>query len=162
MTSRSPHSAAPRNAFTLVEVAVTLVLVGVLLGIAVPALQRNLGATSLQNGRAAVSSALATARSAATRWGRTSILRIDGPNDELWAVVDTGSGASPDTVVLVHMWLRDDLGVDLRSDRDAICFNSRGVGTTSAACPQTGATLILRHGAEADTLRVNSAGRIWR
>lgn len=161
MTSPVPK-ADRRAAFTLVEVTVTVLLLAVLMGIALPSLQKSLGGVALQNGRAGVTSALSTARSAATRWGRTSVLRIDAAGDELWTVVDTGSAGGPDTLVLGRIRLRQDLGVNLRSDRTSLCFNSRGVGTTSTECPRTGATLILEHGSRADTLRINSGGRVWR
>lgn len=161
VTSRVSHRGS-RAAFTLMEMVVTVFLVSTLLGIAIPALQKSLGRAALQNGRAGVSSALSTARAAATRWGRTSVLRIDAAEDELWTVVDTGAAGAGDTLVLGRIRLREDMGVNLRADRTSLCFNSRGVGTTSRECPRTGATLVLEHGVDVDTLRINSAGRLWR
>jgi Tfp pilus assembly protein FimT len=139
-----------------------VVLIGILAGIALPALGRIRSSAALHNGRAAVASALATARSAATRWGRTSVLRIDEDDDALWTVVDTSDGGGgADTMVLGRFDLRSDMGLDLLSDRTALCFDSRGVGTTAAACPATGARLILAYDGVADTLLVNVAGRLW-
>jgi Tfp pilus assembly protein FimT len=146
----------------VVELILVVVLIGILAGIALPTLGRIRTSAALRNGRAALTSALATARSAATRWGRTSVLRIDADADALWVVVDTSdTGSGADTVVLTRFDLRSDMGLDLRSDRAALCFDSRGVGTTAAACPATGARLILVYGAVADTLLVNVAGRLW-
>lgn len=151
-----------RRGFTLVEVILVLVVIGVLAGFALPAMSRIRTRAAIQNGRAAVASALATARSAATRWGRSTVLRIDVVDDVVWVVVDTSFGGSGgDTLVLGRFDLRADMGLDLASDRAALCFDSRGVGTTGSACPATGARLILRHGGTADTLLVNAAGRLW-
>lgn len=118
---------------------------------------------ALQSGRAAVTSALTVARTASTRWGRTSILRLDGPRDMIWTVVDTGDVATgADTLVMSRVFLRTDFGVNLRTDQSALCFNSRGVGTAGAECPTLGAQIVLEYGGSADTLLVNAAGRIWR
>ena len=128
-----------------------------------PSLSRIRTKAALQNGRAAVTNALSTARSASTRWGRTSVLRIDARSDVLWTVIDTGSaGFGSDTVVLRRIDLRKEMGIDLESNRNALCFNSRGVGTTGAQCRATGAVIILGYGASADTLHINSAGRSWK
>ena len=90
------------------------------------------------------------------------MLRIDVVDDVVWVVVDTSFGGSGgDTLVLGRFDLRADLGLDLASDRAALCFDSRGVGTTGSDCPATGARLILSYGATADTLLVNAAGRLW-
>lgn len=152
-----------RLGFTAVEMIVVLVLAGILVGIAAPPLGRMRTRAALQNARAAVTSALTVARSASTQWGRTSILRIDAYGDALWTVVDTGSaGTGADTVVLGRFLLRDDFGVNLRSERTALCFNSRGVGTAATECPTLGAQLVLEHGGESDTLFINAAGRLWR
>lgn len=150
-------------AFTLVEMIVIIAVIGVMAVIALPSFQRIRTSAALQSGRAAATSTLAAARATATAWGRTAVVRIDGPGNALWAVVDTGAaGNGVDTMVVGRVDLGGDLGLDLRSDRTTLCFNSRGVGTVARECPETGATLVLRYGNVADTLWVNVAGRVWR
>lgn len=160
---RANSSPAPRarTGFSLLEVTFALLILGMLATLAVPSLGRVRALAALRNGRAAVASALTTARTAATTWGATSILRIDVDGDRLWTVVDTGWSGFADSLVVGAVELGADLDVDLLSDRDAICFDSRGLGTTSPVCQPGGTVLRVRYGDQEDTLRVNSVGRLW-
>lgn len=160
---RSPPGRRRRGGFTLIETLLVLVVIGVLTTIAVPPVQRMRTAAALQNGRAQVSAALVLARGTATRWGRIAELHFDPGQDILSVRVDTVTvGSSTATVLIRQYRLRDDLGVDVRSDRDVLCFDATGVGTTGPSCPVAGATVVIRAGARADTLRINSVGRVWR
>ncbi len=152
----------PRKAgVSLVEMIVVLAVISLLATLAAPPLSRMRESAALQNGRAAVTSALSVARTAGTQWGRTSILRIDTATNRLRIVVDTGSAAGGvDTLVVRRYFLGADQGVALSSNRTEICFNSRGVATTAAACPSSGARIVLSVGARRDTIVVNSAGRV--
>jgi prepilin-type N-terminal cleavage/methylation domain-containing protein len=153
---------SPPSGFTLLEAVVVLTLVAILASIAGPSFARMRDRTALQSGRAMATSALAAARAASTRWGRNSVVWLDDV-DAILVTVDTGSAGTGVATAVVNTYeLRADLGLSMSSDRQAICFNSRGVGTTAAVCPATGARIILSHGADYDTLDVNAAGRLWR
>jgi prepilin-type N-terminal cleavage/methylation domain-containing protein len=150
------------SGFTLIELLVALTLIGILAAIASPPLARMRGRSALQSGRAMVTSALATARASSTRWGRNSVVWLDD-DDVIRVIVDTGSTGTGVAPKLVSTYqLGTDLGLRMSADRDALCFNSRGVGTTAAACPASGARILLTHGSDVDTLNVNMAGRLWQ
>lgn len=88
------------------------------------------------------------------------MLRLDSRTGLIWVEVDTtlaGSGAR-DTLDMVH--LGQELGVALTSNRTAVCFNGRGIGTTSSDCPVAGAVIILSSGGRADTVIVGALGRV--
>lgn len=149
--------------FTLVEVLLVLLVVGALTAVAAPPIHRMRTAAALQNGRAQVTAALALARGSATRWGRTVELHFDRSTDEITVQVDTATAGSSSEVLTIRRYrLADDLGIDIASDRDVLCFNAHGVGTRGPACPVAGATVRIRAGSRADTLRINSVGRVWR
>ncbi len=149
--------------FSLLEVAFVLTLIGILAAMASGPLSNIRESSAIQNGRHAVTSALSLASSTGTRWGRTSVLRIDSIRDELRIVVDTSSAGSRGDSLVVRVYrLGEDLGVALSSNRRTLCFNSRGVGTSGVECAESGGWIALRYGGRADTLTVSSAGRVRR
>ncbi len=151
-----------RVGFTLVEMVTVLMLLAVVLSISVPPLIRIREEASIDSGRSQVTSALWVSRSVGTRWGRTAVLTIDTVGDILAVRVDTsGLMGTADSVLVREFRLGDELGIDLGADRSALCFNSRGIGVTSSACPDLGAVITVKKNSRIDTVRVNSAGRVW-
>lgn len=144
------------------ELLTALALVGLLASIAIPPLARLREAAAVDSGRSQVTAALSLSRSVGSRWGRTAVLLIDTVQDVLTLRVDTtGLFGTAEYLVVREFWLGADLGVDLGANRSAICFNSRGVGTTGPECPETGALITLKDSERVDTIRINSAGRVW-
>lgn len=138
-----------------------LVVLAVVTSFAVPAVGRMRVAAAVQNARHAVESALSLARASAIQYGRPSILRIDAARDRVWVAVDTtvaGTGAALDTVRIFN--LADELRVDLESDRAALCFDGRGIGTTGTACPAAGAVITLTREGKTGVVRVSPTGRV--
>lgn len=137
-----------------------VLIVGVLAALAAPPITQIRQSARLQNGRHMVTSALALARATGPQWGRIAVLRIDTVLDAMWVVVDTGDVMSSDTIVARTFRFADDLGVELESNRTALCFNSRGIGTTGVECPATGGRILVTSGGRADTLELTSVGRV--
>lgn len=153
--------ASTRAAFTLVEIVFVLAVVGVLAAFATGPLARMRTSAALQSGRAQVTAALSLAQATAIRWGRTTTVSIDTVRDVLSVSVDTARYISA-PVVLRSYDLGATLGVQLRTDRTALCYSARGVGTATVDCPTTGAQVIVVAEGRADTISINSAGRVWR
>ena len=152
-----------RCGFTLMEILIVITIIGLLASLAGPSLSRLRSSAGLQSGRAQVTAALSLARATSTRMGRTSTLTIDTATSVMRVSVDTGSvGGSSDPWLAREYRLGDDLGVRLGSNRSTLCFDARGIGTIAAGCPEAGAILTLASGGVVDTVRINSAGRIWR
>jgi prepilin-type N-terminal cleavage/methylation domain-containing protein len=155
------RAARARAGFTALELVVVLAIAATLAAMALPAVARVRTSAALQNARHAVVSTLALARATAIRYGRPVVVRVDPAADRLWIEADTtvsGGGAAADTVRTLY--LSDEWRVDLESDRAAICFDGRGLGTTAAECPLPGATLVLAREGRADTVRVSAVGRV--
>ncbi len=118
-------------------------------------------AASVQNSKAAVVSAISLARATAMRYGRPAVLQIDAAGDRVWVEVDTtlvGDGSAVATLGRFDFAAK--LNVDLSSNRAALCFDGRGIGTTSATCPLAGAEIVVRRQTRAVTVVVSRLGRV--
>ncbi len=150
-----------RLGFTLVEILLVIIILGVASAIAVPPLGRMRVSASVQNARSSVISVVSLGRATAMNYGRPATVHLDSNADRVWVEVDTtlaGDGSAVDTLGLLH--LNDGLRVDLRSNRSAVCFDSQGIGTTNDECPVAGAQIILSLSDKADTVTVTTLGRI--
>ena len=138
-----------------------LVVLGIVTAFALPAIGRIRAAAALQNARHAVESALSLARASAIQYGRPSMVRFDAATERVWVEVDTtvaGTGGAVDTVRVFD--LAGELQVDLESDRTALCFDGRGIGTTGTGCPAAGAVITLEREGRIGIVRVSPTGRV--
>ncbi|NIN71641.1 MAG: prepilin-type N-terminal cleavage/methylation domain-containing protein [Gemmatimonadetes bacterium] len=150
----------PRAGFTLLEIVITLVMVAVVYAIAVPAIGRTRVSASVHNARHALISAISLTRATAIRFGRTALLRLDSDHSRLWVEADTTMAGTGEVVTLGHFNFAEQLNVDLSSNRSSLCFNGRGIGTTSSACAQRGAVIVLTLRGKAETVWVSPTGRV--
>jgi prepilin-type N-terminal cleavage/methylation domain-containing protein len=136
-----------RNAFTLVELLLVVVLMGVLMALAVPRFSAMRDGASVRSAMADLGADFSMARqSAITR--RSSVA----------VVLDTASG----TVELrsaARMMSRHTLGatygIVLGSNRDSAVYDSRGLGYGVSNL-----TVTVRRGAIVDTLTMSRMGRV--
>jgi prepilin-type N-terminal cleavage/methylation domain-containing protein len=146
--------------FTLLEIIMALVLMGIVYAMAVPAIGRARIGAAVHNSRHIVVSSISLARATALRFGRLTVLRLDASEDRLWIEADTSvSGGALDTIGFYSF--AGELATDLQSNRSSLCFNGRGIGTTSTACPQAGALIVVSLGGEADSVLVTALGRVF-
>lgn len=149
------------SGFTLIEIMLVIVILGVASAIALPSVGRMRVTASVHNARETVISTIGLARATAIRYGRPSVMRLDSDTDRIWVEVDTstaGNGGTRDTLGMFDF--ATSFGVDLNANRQVYCFNSRGVGTTNAVCTQWGLAVVLSLADKADTVAVNEVGRI--
>lgn len=153
-------SDASRAGFSLLEVLVAIMMLVLVYAIAIPSLASTRVRAAVHNSKHVVLSSISLARSAAIRFGRPAVLRLDSQGDRIWVEVDTSmvAGGPKDTLNLVN--LRQELDVDLKSNRSSVCFNGRGIGTTGAACPWPGGMIIISSGSRADTVFISPVGRV--
>ena len=136
-----------RAAFTLPELAIVLVIVGVLLGLAIPPLSSAADRSAV---RAAVSDAAAVfviARESAVHARRAAAVHMD-----------TAAGvirAARAGEILLSRDLRARHGVRITVTRDSMAYDPRGLGIGAANL-----SLIIRRGRVTDTLYVSRLGRI--
>lgn len=146
--------------FSLLEVLITLILLSMVYAIAIPSIGRTRVQASIHNSSQAVIGTISLAKAAAVRFGRPSVLRLDSSRDRMWVEVDTTLAGTGSTTTLGYFSFREELKVDLKANRSALCFDGRGIGTTRAACPQTGAVIIVTLNQRADTVFVSPLGRV--
>jgi Tfp pilus assembly protein FimT len=139
---------------------IALVMVGVIYAIALPAIGRTRVSASVHNARHALVSSISLARATAIRFGRTAVLRLDSEHDRVWVEVDTTMAGTGEAVTLGHFNFAEELDVNLESNRSSLCFNGRGIGTTSTTCTQPGGVIVLALRGRAETVFVSPTGRV--
>jgi type IV fimbrial biogenesis protein FimT len=110
------------NGFTLVEVLVVMMIVGLLTAAALPAMRRHLANADIRGVAEEMRSGVEQARSEAIR--RNTTVRFDR-NGTGWSVVLPGSGGTPDTTLFSRAQ-RAQTQVTVNADVDTISFSGSG------------------------------------
>jgi len=138
-----------RNGMTLVEVGVTIGLLGLMAGLTFPRFGTYRDRVAVDAATSSTMSLLVTARHAALRRATRTAVHLDSARGTVFIV------AGVDT--LERRPLRDVHGVEFSSSRDSIAFASTGLGYGAA-----NTQIILRRGSAADTIAVSRLGRARR
>ncbi len=136
-----------RRAFTLAELAVVLVVIGVLCAISVPWALRRIDGAHVRGARAEIVAALASARSTAVATGRHVAVRFD--STESVVLVTVGD----DTLLARRLGALH--GVTIASNRDSLAYAPTGLGYGAA-----NQTVVLRRGDATDTVVIARLGRV--
>ena len=143
------QEASMRNGMTLVEVGVTIGLLGLMAGLTFPRFGTYRDRVAVDAATSSTMSLLVTARHAALRRATRTAVHLDSARGTVFIV------AGVDT--LERRPLRDVHGVEFSSSRDSIAFASTGLGYGAA-----NTQIILRRGSTADTIAVSRLGRARR
>jgi prepilin-type N-terminal cleavage/methylation domain-containing protein len=150
-----------RNGFTVNELTVALMLIGIVLAIASPRVKGALERTATRVAADEFMTTHMLARSVAVRYGRTAELHIDVGAGRFWVEADTSAnGGSRDTVGPIKR-LSEKM-VTLTSDRAVLCFDARGFPSTRGACEAADATLTFSQAGNVDTLKITALGKVLR
>jgi prepilin-type N-terminal cleavage/methylation domain-containing protein len=142
-----------KNGFTLIELIVVVGLIGLLSTLMFPTLAGSLQKQDVRVARDAVASLHAKAKANAVRRGLSTTLHLAGgaiyitSTHPVTGALDTLSGGVQD---LDLRW-----GVGLRTTRDDLVFDSRGLGTETSAT-----TIVVSKSGFADTLTVSRIGSV--
>jgi prepilin-type N-terminal cleavage/methylation domain-containing protein len=143
--------------FTLIELIVVMLLVGVLSAVALPYLRTGPSKSSVHGATTAIASFHAIARNAAISRGRIAVLVIKAAAPATVLVVLKRSGSTVvDTVGRVEN-LYSRFTVALTTTSDSVMFTPRGIGISTSTT-----TVIATRGGVADTLTISAAGRVLR
>jgi prepilin-type N-terminal cleavage/methylation domain-containing protein len=147
-----------RAGFTLIEIAVALVVVSLLMLIGLPKFTSAMTKNDVRGARTTVVNLLARARAASTGSGRVTWLKMAG--NQAWITAtprrNLPIGANTiDTLGIVEN-LNTRYGISLSSTVDSIMFDPRGIASEIG----TGATIKVSKYGHADTVAVNGMGRV--
>jgi prepilin-type N-terminal cleavage/methylation domain-containing protein len=141
------HSSMRRFAFTLLELMIVVVLLGLLLGLAVPRFAAVRDAASVRAALADLGSCFSLARQSAIA-RRTTVA----------VVFDTASGSvelrTAGETISRHP-LRAEYGIVLGANRDSAVYDARGLGYGVSNI-----TVTIRRGTMIDTLTMSRLGRV--
>lgn len=136
-----------RNAVSLAEALVVLMIVGVLLALAVPRLSAVQDAAATRAAAADLQAMFATARHLAVT-GRTAVsVHLDAHMGD----AELRAGARR---ILLHR-LGAVYGISMSTTRDSSVYDARGLGYGAANL-----TIVLRRGRAADTVVASRLGRV--
>ena len=152
----------PGSGFTLPEMLVAVVLLGLVTAMAWPMVGRMRAEAAVRGGGAGITVGVAQARAAAVRYSRPSRFVLDTAAAAYRVEVDT-TLAETGAVALVSRELPELAGLVIHTSSDPaiLCFDARGVGRSGGGCP-AGLTIVLGAGGRVDTLAFTATGRLMR
>ncbi|MEE9132712.1 MAG: GspH/FimT family pseudopilin [Gemmatimonadota bacterium] len=154
-----------RRGFSLAEVLLVVVVLGVLAAIAFPGLVRARARVDVAAAREAFASTHALARQVAAQYGRLCKLHLDPNGNRFWVTTDTSSVPGRqvlDTIrPLVNVGAQFG-GVRVEARPATFCFDPRGLATARGDCDLPNATVVFRRGGVADTVTISRLGRLLR
>ncbi|HEU4641906.1 MAG TPA: GspH/FimT family pseudopilin [Gemmatimonadaceae bacterium] len=140
-----------RRAFTIIEILIVVMIVGILMAISLP----KLGTTRVRlDARAAqrrVASALGQARALAIQNGRSARFVLDG--NVIKVVLEKNDGTWQS---IVQQDLSATEGVTVESTRDTLSFDPRGLALSNAG----GTRIVITKGTYSDSVCVLGLGKI--
>jgi len=154
MAERNCTTATSCAGFTLIEMIMVVVIVGLMMGIAIPFLRNSSDRGGVTESAVVISSMHARAKLAAIQRGRVTRLKMNASQSTMWVTASKTSGSGVDTVGNVEN-LSDRFGITFTTTRDSLTFTPRGIGTESS-----GTTIVIAKGSAADTITISAAGRL--
>jgi len=146
-----------RRGFTLIEMMMVMVLVGVIMAVAIPFLRKPKDAASVDSAMNTVAAMHAVAKSVAVQRGRTAWLVLNASGGTAWVVVrKAGSSTAMDTIGKVEN-LNTRYGVTFTTNDDSLTFSPRGIGMDAGTV-----TMVFTRGSNTDTLTATATGRLVR
>ena len=151
-----------KTGFTIMEIVLVLTVGAIIASIAGPKL-----AVALQS-RTSASAAdqfvltHSLARSTALRFGRVAQLHIDAPGRRIWVDVDTSANGVGQRATIANIRYLDDIGLLMTSTRTLVCFDARGLASTSGSCQSGDAKVVFSDGSRADTVNTTILGKVLR
>jgi prepilin-type N-terminal cleavage/methylation domain-containing protein len=151
---------APRNGFTLIEMLLVVIILGVVALMGYPRMSAGMTSANVRGARTTLINLLVKARSAATQTNRIALLKIEGNNAVVLLrprLLPGGVGNDADTLGTVAR-LEDSYGVTVTATVDSVRFDPRGLGTGFG----TGTTFVVSRNGTADTIMVDGLGRVTK
>ena len=151
-----------RHGFTVIEMLIVLTLIGIVAAIGGPkvgaALQRRTTASAADQFTLTHS----LSRSTAIRYGRVAQLHIDAATRRFWIDVDTSANGTGQRATIAYVRDVSASGLTMTSTRALLCFDARGLPSTSGSCEPPDTKVVFSDGATADTIATTALGKVLR
>lgn len=141
-----------RTGYSVLELLVVFVIIGVLALMAYPSVRRGLRGNSIRGARTTVVTLYAQARATAVQGNRRTALRFSG--NTAFVTAERGGGVS-DTLGGVD--LHAQFGVNVATSDSVLWLDARGLGMGAGTSTTT---IALTRESEADTVEISGFGRV--
>jgi prepilin-type N-terminal cleavage/methylation domain-containing protein len=148
--------------FTLIELIVVMMIIGVMIGIAAPRIKDGMEKINVRAAKVSMANYVARTRgSAVARGCKTTLNMTTGTTGKVWITSckpgDVGQTVAVDTIGTVDQ-LASRYGVNLASTVNTITFDRRGIATNFAF--QTIKVTGTSYTSITDSIRVNPIGKV--
>jgi type II secretion system protein H len=145
------------NGFTLIEMLIVVVIIGLLGLIALPKLNTAFAQSNVLSAKARIMALYSTARATAVSANQTAVLRINGNQVYVYASPRRKApiGANTIDTIVRPSNLSTTYGVTLSGGVDSVRIASSGLGMDSA-------TIVLTKYSALDTLYISRYGRVLK
>jgi prepilin-type N-terminal cleavage/methylation domain-containing protein len=151
-----------RRGFTMMETLVVLTVMAIVAAIAGPKLSAALLRRTSSSAADQFVVVHSLSRSTALRFGRVAQLHIDAPTRRFWVDVDTSANGIGQRATIANVRDVSGSGLSMTSTRTIVCFDARGMASTSGSCEAGDMQVIFSDGATADTVRTTIIGKVLR
>jgi prepilin-type N-terminal cleavage/methylation domain-containing protein len=153
---------SPRKGLTMIELLMVLSVMGIVAATGGPrvsaALQRRTTASIADQ----FVQAHSLTKSTALRYGRVAQLHIDAPGKRFWIDVDTSANGIGQRATIANVRDVSGNGLQMTSTRALLCFDARGIASTSGTCEPGDAQVIFADGLMRDTVTTTALGKVLR
>ena len=143
-----------RSGFTVIELLIVIIIIGVLTGIALPKLSTAAQKSNVRSTRIELASMVTRARAAAIQRGCVDSLHINTSTSVAWVTACKLSGSGRDTVGPVDN-LNKRFGVTLSTSKTDYGYDPRGI-----LVGFSGGTIAITGSGYSDSVVINNVGKV--
>jgi prepilin-type N-terminal cleavage/methylation domain-containing protein len=151
-----------RRGFTMIETLMVLTLMAIVAATGGPKLAAALHRRTTSSAADQFVVTHSLSRSTALRYARVAQLHIDASNRRFWVDVDTSANGIGQRATIANVRDVSGSGLSMTSTRTLLCFDARGVASTSGSCEPGDAKVVFSDGATADTVATTILGKVLR
>ena len=150
------------DGFSLIEMAVVLSITGLMVGIVIPSVVSSFGQRATRTAVDQLTQAHSLARATAVRFGRVAELHIDDANARFWVQVDTTYADVGDSLIVGSVNDLAEEQVTMSSNREVLCFDSRGLATTRDTCESGDVLVQFSVAGRTESFQTTVLGKVLR
>ena len=151
-----------RHGFSMIEMLMVLTLMAIVAATGGPKLSAALQRRTTSSAADQFVLTHSLSRSTALRYGRVAQLHIDATARRFWIDVDTSANGIGQRATIANVRDVSGSGLAMSSTRTLLCFDARGIASTSGSCEAGDAKVIFSDGATADTVTTTILGKVLR